>query len=432
MSTPRIVVVGGGAGGLELVTRLGKKLGKRKQAEIILVDRAATHVWKPLYHELATGLLNSPLDEVAFQAHASNHYYRFLRGSMQALNRSAREITLAALVDDEGNEILPERSVEYDYLVLALGSVANDFGVEGVAEHCHFIDTAEQAESFHTAMLNTFLRINDASSQDQREMRVGIVGGGATGVELAAELTRASDLLHKYGYTDLEHSRLHIHVIEMADRILPPLSERVSKTVHKELEALGISVHVNTAVKKASAEGLQPDSGDFIATDLSVWAAGIKAPDFLANLGLETQKNNQVRVHQTMQSVDDKRIFAFGDCAYCPQGEDDAVPPRAQAAHQQAEQMADNLQRLLRGEGLKNFAYRDKGSLVSLANYDTVGSIKGALSSRGVFIEGMMAGFAYRSLYRMHQLAIHGPSKTAVTMVSDSFNRYLKSRLKLH
>ncbi|MGX5913787.1 NAD(P)/FAD-dependent oxidoreductase [Aliidiomarina sp. Khilg15.8] len=432
MSRPRIVVVGGGAGGLELVTRLGKTLGKHKQAEITLVDRAATHVWKPLYHELATGLLNSALDEVSFQAHASNHHYRFLRGSMQALDRSKREITLEALVDNEGNEILPERSVEYDYLVLALGSVANDFGVEGVAEHCHFIDTAEQAESFHTDLLNTFLRINDASSRDQRELRIGIVGGGATGVELAAELTRASGLLHNYGYTDLEHSRLHIHVIEMADRILPPLNERISKTVHKELEELGIKVHVKTAIKEAKADGLQPDSGDFIATDLSVWAAGIKAPDFLSDLGLDTQKNNQITVQQTMQSVDDRRIFALGDCAYCPQGEEDAVPPRAQAAHQQAKQMAENLQRLLRGDSLKDFRYRDKGSLVSLANYETVGNIKGALSSRGVFIEGVMAGFAYRSLYRMHQVTIHGPSKTAITMISDSFNRYLKSRLKLH
>lgn len=432
MSRPRIVVVGGGAGGLELVTRLGKKLGKHKQAEITLVDRAATHVWKPLYHELATGALNSTLDEVAFQAHASNHHYRFLRGSMQALDKDKREITLAALKDRDGKEILPERSVQYDYLVLALGSVANDFGVDGVAEHCHFIDTAEQAETFRNAMLNTFLRINDASSRDQRELRVGIVGGGATGVELAAELTRASDLLHNYGYTDLEHSRLHIHVIEMAERILPPLSERVSKAVHKELEELGVKVHFETAIKEAREDGLQPDEGDFIETDLSVWAAGIKAPDFLANLGLQTQKNNQVNVHRTMQSVDDERIFALGDCAYCPQGEDSAVPPRAQAAHQQASQLADNLQRALRGEALQDFTYRDRGSLVSLANYDAIGSLKGALSSRGVFIEGILARFAYSSLYRMHQLTIHGPSKTAVTMVSDSFNRYLKARLKLH
>lgn len=432
MSIPRIVVVGGGAGGLELVTRLGKKLGKNKQAEITLVDRAAMHVWKPLYHELATGALNSTLDEVSFQAHASHHHYRFLRGSMQSLDRQKQQITLAALTDENGDEVLPERNVDYDYLVMALGSVANDFGVEGVGEHCHFIDTAEQAEAFRTAMLNTFLRINDASSSEQRELRVGIVGGGATGVELAAELTRASDLLHNYGYTDLEHSRLHIHVIEMADRILPPLSERVSKAVHKDLQALGVKVHVETAIKKASAKGLQPDSGDFIATDLSVWAAGIKAPDFLSELGLNTQKNNQITVHQTMQSVDDEHIFALGDCAYCPQGDDKAVPPRAQAAHQQASALAENLQRLLRGESLQDFHYRDRGSLVSLASYDTVGNLKGALSSRGVFIEGMLARFAYSSLYRMHQLTIHGPSKTAVTMISDSFNRYLKARMKLH
>lgn len=432
-NSPHIVVVGGGAGGLELVTRLGRMLGKSGKARITLIDRSATHVWKPLYHELATGVLNSNLDEVSFQGHAKNHHYRFVRGNMDRLDREQQVVHLAPLKNDEGKEVLPARSVNYDYLVMALGSVANDFGIDGVGEHCYFIDTAEQAEHFRQAMLDTFLQINDASSQQQRELAINIVGGGATGVELAAELTRASDMLHNYGYTDLEHSRLKIRLIEMAERILPPLSEKVSRTVHKELKELDVTVLTQTSVAKAQENGLTTKDGDFLEADLNVWAAGIKAPDFLTTLGLSTHAKSQaICVAQTMQSIDDERIFALGDCAACPQGEDKAVPPRAQAAHQQAKQMAQNFKRLLEGKSLQNFVFKDRGSLVSLADYDAVGKLMGGLARRGVFMEGIMARLAYSSLYRMHQMTIHGFTRTVLTMIADSFNYYLKPRMKLH
>lgn len=433
MSSTRIVVVGGGAGGLELVSRIGKKLGKRKKAQITLVDRSATHIWKPLYHELATGVLNSNLDEVSFQGHARNHHYRFVRGSMASLDRDKQCLKLAPLLDEEGEEILPEREVGYDYLVMALGSVANDFGVEGIKDHCHFIDTAEQAEEFRRSMLNTFLKINDLSSKQQREVAINIVGGGATGVELAAELTKASDMLHDYGYTDLEHSRLKIRIIEMAERILPPLSEKVSRTVHKELEELGVQILTNTSISKAEEHCLHTKEGDVLEGDLHVWAAGIKVSEFLTTLDLSNhEKTNAIKVKQTMQSIDDERIFALGDCAACPQGEDGSVPPRAQAAHQQAKHLAKNLERVLKGESLKDFVFQDRGSLVSVADYDAVGSLMGGLARRGVFVEGIMARFAYASLYRMHQITIHGFTKTMMTMVADSFNYYLKPRMKLH
>ena len=429
----RIVVIGGGAGGLELMSRLGRSLGKSGQADLTLIDGNATHVWKPLYHELATGTLNSNLDEVSFQGHASNHHYRFVRGFMAGLDREARQVKLAPLCDDEGQTILPGRVVEYDYLVIALGSVANDFGIEGVAEHCHFIDTAHQARRFRDRMLDTFLRINNVGGGEQPELTVNIVGGGATGVEVAAELTRAADMLHTYGYTDLEHSRLHIRLIEMNERILPPLSEKVSRSAHHDLEKLDINVLINTSVKKVTASGLYTDSDEFLPADLNIWAAGIKAPDFLSELGLSVDDKSQaINVHQTLQSIDDERIFALGDCAACPQGEDGRAPPTAQSARQQAKHLAKMLPRLLKGETLANFEFRDRGSLVAIADYDAVGRLGPGLAKRGVFVEGLLARFAYASLYRMHQITIHGFSRTLMTMIADSFNYYLKPRMKLH
>ena len=429
----RIVVIGGGAGGLELMSRLGRSIGKSGQADLTLVDGNATHVWKPLYHELATGTLNSNLDEVSFQGHASNHHYRFVRGFMAGLDREARQVQLAPLLDDQGETILPSRVVEYDYLVIALGSVANDFGIEGVAEHCHFIDTAQQARRFRDRMLDTFLRINNVGGGEQPKLTVNIVGGGATGVEVAAELTRAADMLHKYGYTDLEHSRLHIRLIEMNERILPPLSEKVSRSAHQDLEKLDIDVITNTSVKEVTATGLYTDSDEFLPADLSIWAAGIKAPDFLAELGLSVDEKSQaINVHQTLQSIDDERVFALGDCAACPQGEDGRSPPTAQSARQQAKHLAKMLPKLLNGEGIENFEFRDRGSLVAIADYDAVGRLGSGLAKRGVFVEGLLARFAYASLYRMHQITIHGFSRTLMTMIADSFNYYLKPRMKLH
>ncbi|MCG7601990.1 NAD(P)/FAD-dependent oxidoreductase [Halomonas sp. McH1-25] len=432
MTTPRIVVVGGGAGGLELVTRLGNKLGKRKQAEIVLIDRNPTHIWKPLLHEVATGVLDSGLDEVSYQGHSKAHGYQFQRGTLSDLDREARTITLAPILDDDDTVILPARNVSYDYLVLALGSVSNDFGTPGVASHCHFLDSPQQAETFRHDMLNTFLRYSDPERRVHPKLTVGIVGAGATGVELAAELFDASKMLHSYGFTALDSGKLDVHLIEAAPRILPALPERFGRTVHRELEKLGVNVHVDTRVTCADEEGFVTADGKRIDTDLSVWAAGIRAPSFLSELGLATERNHQVKVKPSLQSLDDERIFAFGDCASCPQPDGKRVPPRAQAAHQQASLMARNLTAAMQGRPLKDFVFRDRGSLISLAHFDAVGSLMRGASARSLFIEGRLAKLFYASLYRMHQQAIHGTVKTGMTVVVDGLNRFLRPKMKLH
>lgn len=432
MTIPRIVIVGGGAGGLALATRLGHTLGKRKRAEIVLLDRNTTHVWKPLLHELATGVLNSSMDEVDLRGHSSAHFYRYQRGSLTGLDREKRMLQLAPIKDEDGKEVLPARELGYDYLVLALGSVSNDFGTPGVAEHCHFIDSPQQAKAFQRDMINTFLRYTDPSLRQHTQLTIGIVGGGATGVELAAELFDASRMLSAYGVTSLDSQQISVHLIEAAPRLLPGLSERVSATVKTELESMGVTVHTDTAIKEAQAHQLVTSDGKEIETDINVWAAGIKAPPFLTELGLSTNKKNQIEVAATLQSNDDERIFALGDCASCPMGENSTVPPRAQAAHQQAKLLAKNLTHKLEGKPLADFRYRDHGSLVSLARYDAVGNLMRSSASRGLFLEGWLARQAYASLYRMHQLSIHGAPKTGLAWLVDKLNRYLKPRMKLH
>ncbi|MBB3192601.1 NAD(P)/FAD-dependent oxidoreductase [Halomonas cerina] len=432
MGMERIVVVGGGAGGLELVSRLGRKLGRRSKAEIVLVDRNPTHIWKPLLHEVATGALDSGLDEVSYQGHAGINGYRFQLGTLSGLDRENHQLSLAPVLDVNGVEVLPSRTLDYDVLVLSLGSVSNDFGTPGVTGYCHFLDSPVQAEAFRHDMLNTFLRFSDPEQQHLSRLTVGIVGAGATGVELAAELYDASRMLNSYGFTSLESSQLEVHLIEAATDILPVLPERIRKAVTIELTRLGVELHVGTRVTGVEEGVVVTQDGTRIETDLCVWAAGIKAPEILSTLGLSTESNHRIKVYSTLQSLDDPNIFVFGDCASCPQEDGSAVPPRAQSAHQQALLLSRNLCARLEGKPLKPFIYRDRGSLISLAHFDAVGSLMRGASARSLFLEGHLAKFFYASLYRMHQRAIHGTLKTVLMVVVDGLNFFLKPRMKLH
>jgi NADH dehydrogenase len=182
--THRILIVGGGAGGLELATRLGKTQGKRGAAHITLVDANLTHIWKPLLHEVAAGSLNAHDDELNYVAQAKWNHFQFQLGRMSGLDRTAKQIQLSATLDEAGHELVPERSLNYDTLVIAVGSNTNDFGTVGAAQHCLFLDSREQAERFHQQLLNHYLRAHAGSENEK--ISVAIVGAGATGVELAA------------------------------------------------------------------------------------------------------------------------------------------------------------------------------------------------------------------------------------------------------
>jgi NADH dehydrogenase len=430
--THRIVIVGGGAGGLELATRLGKTLVKRGKAEVTLVDSNLTHIWKPLLHEVAAGSLNSSEDELNYVAQAKWNHFQFQLGRMSGLDRENKQIQLAATLDEEGRELLPARTLGYDTLVIAVGSNTNDFGTLGAAQHCLFLDTRKQAERFHQQLLNHYLRAH-AGDQASEKISVAIVGAGATGVELAAELHHAAHELAAYGLDRIQPKDMHITLIEAGPRVLPALPERISVPVHKTLEKLGVTVMTNAAVSEVSAEGLKTANGEVIQASLKVWAAGIRAPAFLKDIdGLETNRINQLVVRPTLQTTLDDDIFAFGDCAACPQpGSDRNVPPRAQAAHQQASMLAKSLAARLEGKALPSYEYKDYGSLVSLSRFSAVGNLMGNLTG-SVMLEGWLARMFYVSLYRMHQMALYGFFRTMMLMLGSRIGRGTEPRLKLH
>ncbi|WP_094751943.1 NAD(P)/FAD-dependent oxidoreductase [Psychromonas sp. CD1] len=427
----KIVIVGGGAGGLELATKLGNKLGKKNKAKITLVDKNRTHLWKPLLHEVAAGSLDDGIDALSYPAHAKNQYFNFKLGKLKNIDRQNKKIQLSELIDEEdGQIILPESQLNYDILVMALGSVSNDFNTLGVSEHCIFLDTPQQAKKFHHRMLNKYLQL---CVQETKQVNVAIIGAGATGVELSAELFNALEQVSSYGFEHIDAKGLKVSLIEAGNKILPALPERISKSAHKELSKLGVDVRTSTMVVEATEKGLLTKSGEFIEADLIVWSAGIKAPDFLKNIaGLETNRINQLVVKPTLQTSLDDSIYAIGDCASCALEKGGFVPPRAQSAHQMASLVAKNIIASLASKTLVDYKYTDYGSLVSLSHYSTVGSLMGNLMKGSMKVEGRMARLVYISLYRMHQVALHGYFRTVLITIVGRINRVLRPRLKLH
>ncbi len=431
----QIVIVGGGAAGLELATKLGKKYGKRKVVDITLIDANLTHIWKPLLHEVASGKRNPGEDELSYLAHARWNHFRFRLGRLESLDREQQYVTMAPIEDDKGKVYISRRRYHYDTLVIAVGSVTNSFSTTGVEEHCVFLDSRRQADKFHERLLQAFLHAQTHEGElEEKQLNVAIIGAGATGVELAAELHHTARQLVAFGLDGIDPDRdVKISVIEAGPRILPAIPERIAEGAQRQLEKLGISVLTNVRVSEVTGDGLKTADDEFIAAGIKVWAAGIKGPEVLASLdGLEANRINQLVVKPTLQTTVDDKIFAIGDCAACPQKNSDRnVPPRAQAAHQQASLLMKSMNCILKDKPVPEYVYRDFGSLVSLSESSAVGNLMGILTG-DVMVSGRIARYIYISLYRMHLMALYGFSRTAVRVISQKLSGSLRPTMKLH
>jgi NADH dehydrogenase len=431
-SPHRVVIVGGGAGGVELATRLGDKLGRSGRGQVTLVDRSRTHLWKPLLHEVAAGSMDMHDHQLDYLAQARWHHFTFALGGLAGLDREAREIVVAAVRDDEGVEILPERRIGYDTLVVAIGSESNDFGTPGVREHAFTIDNAWQAHLFHRRLVNACFRAN--YSGDGAVIHIAIVGAGATGVELAAELHNTIRLLAAYGLGHFDPERqIRISIIEAGPRILPGLPDYIAVETLKILEKLNVQVLVNEKVVEITADRVKTATGHEVIADFAVWAAGIRCADVLKDIGgLETNRINQLVVLPTLQTSRDADVFALGDCAAAPWTGGKQVPPRAQAAHQQSSHLVKTIAGRLSGRAPWAFHYRDFGSLISLGGYGAVGTLMGFITGGKLRIQGWLAKMFYISLYRLHVWALYGFWRMALDTLARMIRRQTEPKVKLH
>jgi NADH dehydrogenase len=428
-----IVIIGGGVAGLEIASALGrlrrKQRSNAKLPAITLIDRDSAHVWKPMLHTIAAGTRDIGEQQTTYIAQARDAGFAYQPGELCGLDRERREVLLAPLLASDGRLLVLARRLSYDALIVAVGSMANDFGTPGVKQHCYMIDSRVQADAF-----NREVRIRMLQCLAQKaELSIAIVGGGATGVELAAELVQLTEDSVAYGATGLA-GRVSITLIESGPRLLAAFPPHVSAATLARLEELGVKVMTGTRVTEASADGFELDGiGHFPAT-LSVWSAGVKAPDFLKELaGLESTRGNQLVITPSLQTSRDEAIYAVGDCSsLLLDGLERPLPPTAQVAHQQAQHLIRHLPAALAaGTPIPPFRYRDFGSLVSLGGYDAFGSLGKFGFFKGGFIRGRVAQFGHTMLYRSHQARLHGFWRGGLIWLVDRINSRLRPSIRL-
>lgn len=433
VQNPRIVIVGGGAGGLVLATLLGRTLGEKNRARITLVDAELTHIWKPLLHEVASGSLNPYRDELNYFAQAHRNHFEFQPGTLTGLDRERKVILLGDLNDSTGDKVLDARELPYDYLVLAVGSITNDFDTPGAQDFSIHLDTREQAERFHHTLLNHYYRAQ--ANGKRQELGIAIVGAGATGVELAAEVRHAAPLLARYGLQQIQPADVTVTLIEASPRILSGLDGRIAADAHRELEKIGVHILLNESVTNVDENGITTKSGRVIPAQIRVWSAGVKAPELMKGLaGLSNGRGNTLEVDAFLRTAD-PCIFALGDCAYfswkTPKGETKTAPPRAQTAFIQAKWLTEHFPDLIAGRQVPPFKYKDYGSLVSLSESRAVGNLMGNLTG-SINLDGFIARLMYASLYRRHQAVLYGWTRMFVFVVKDLLIQKTGPRVKMH
>lgn len=434
MDLSSILIVGGGAGGLELACKLGRKLGPER---VTLVDSKMYHIWKPSLHEVAAGTLDIHQEGLSYPMLAHNSDFNFVLGAMQGLNADTKEITLSAVLDDAGEEVLPQRVLQFGTLVMSVGSQSNYFGVKGAQDFTISLDGPQQAESFRLKMLKQLATLDLRKKEDlSASLDIVIIGAGATGVELAAELREASQVHSRYGFSRINAKRdVNITILEGAPTILPVLPETVSTAALRLLKKRSIRVVNNCRVVEITPRQVEDKEGNQYKADLCVWAAGIKAPAWLTELGLPVNRNNQLEVQGDLRVKGQTAIFALGDCAACEQPDGSMVPPRAQSAHQQADYIYGAVMRQEKGKTPFDmpYLYKDHGSLVSLGSRSSVGSLMGGLfKASNMFVDGFFARAMYASLHLMHHYAVLGGMKTVLLAMARFLVKRATPLVKLH
>lgn len=418
----RIVIAGGGAAGLELATGLAHAQRRRGESarpfSVTLVDKTPMHVWKPLLHEVASGTFTD--QGIDYFSHAYQHGYEFQLGALLGIDCARRVLSLSAAHGLDGSEIVPARELPYDVLVIAIGSRSADFGIPGVREHCHLLDDVASARRLSLDLFSCAARAQIGSAES---VRVGIVGGGATGVELATEIHHVIGQLRTYG-ANSPRDKLHITVVDGAKRLLSSGAEAVSQRALSALNERNVEVLLGERVQAVTADSLILQSGTQLKAHVKAWVSGITGHTFLSNVeGLSVDARSRVMIDASLHSVSAPGIFALGDCAIGLDAAGQSVPPTAQAASQQAKMLAASLPDWLDGKPLRLFQYRDRGTLVSLGESQAVGSVNRRGGRAPAIFAGASAKLLYTWLYRNHQATLLGWPRTVAIVIADALTR---------
>jgi NADH dehydrogenase len=368
---PRVVVIGAGFAGLTAVRTL-----HGSGADVTLVDRNPYSTFQPLLYQVATAGL-SPSD-VAYplRAFARRNWARFRRGDLARLDTAARRVVLS----DGG-------TLDYDYLILAIGVTAAFFGIPGAAEHSWSLYTRRDAVALRNRLDAALDRLSGAGPGSG--LAVTIVGGGATGVELAGTLAELRNIALPAAYPDVSPASFHVRLIEQAGSLITPFDPTLRRYAYRQLQQRGVDVRTGTSISGVSHGSVALAGGTELASDITVWAAGVAAPDLVKDLGLEQGRHGLLATGEDLRVHGQDRVFAAGDIALI---DGNPVGQLAQPAIQLGRHAAENIQRLIAGKPTTKFRYFDKGTMATIGRRSAVVQLPGHLRFRGTIAWFMWLG----------------------------------------
>jgi NADH dehydrogenase len=377
MNKPKVVILGGGFGGLAAARALDKS------AEVTVVDRHNFQTFLPLLYQVSTAGLAA--DHVAYPIRGALRKtdIKFRMGSPISIDHKNKEIKL------DSSEVL-----KFDHLIVALGSVSADFGIPGVNEYALGMKTVHEALTIRAEIMRRFEDL--CRFEDETRLSIAVIGGGPTGVEMAGAI---AELIRGPLKSDQANAAAHINIslIEAGPRLLPPFAPSLSERTKKDLEKLGVKVMLNTAVKAIEHRKIILKDDSVLNSEITIWAAGVKGADAMVELNLPTV-GNRVAVEPTMQVKNYPYIWALGDIAGALGKDGRPLPMVAPVAIQQGKFIAKQIQRLSSNKALGNFRYIDKGSMA------TIGRNKAVVQVKGLKLAGPIAWFAWLWLHLFYLL----------------------------
>ena len=377
MNKPKVVILGGGFGGLAAARAL------YKAADVTVVDRHNYQTFLPLLYQVSTAGLAA--DHVAYPIRGAlrKTLVKFRMGSPISIDHKNKEVKL------DSSELL-----KFDHLIIALGSVSADFGIPGVKEFTLGMKTVSEALTIRAEIMRRFEDL--CRFEDDTKLSITVVGGGPTGVEMAGAI---AELIRGPLKSDQANAAAHIDItlIEAGPRLLPPFAPSLSARTKKDLEKLGVKVLVNAAVQEVEHRKIKLKDGSSIASEITIWAAGVKGSDAMLQLNLPTL-GNRVAVEPTMQVKNYPYVWALGDIAASVDKNGNQLPMVAPVAIQQGKFIAKQIARLGKNKSLENFKYLDKGSMA------TIGRNKAVVQVKGIKISGAIAWLIWLWLHLFYLL----------------------------
>jgi NADH dehydrogenase len=377
MNKPKVVILGGGFGGLAAARAL------YKSAEVTVVDRHNFQTFLPLLYQVSTAGLAA--DHVAYPIRGAlrKTNIKFRMGSPISIDHKNQEVKL------DSSEVL-----KFDHLIVALGSVSADFGIPGVNEYALGMKTVHEALTIRAEIMRRFEDL--CRFEDDTKLSISVIGGGPTGVEMAGAI---AELIRGPLKSDQANAAAHIQVslIEAGPRLLPPFAPSLSARTKKDLEKLGVKVLLNTAVKAIEHRKIILKDDSVLNSEITIWAAGVKGSDAMAQLNLPTN-GNRVAVEPTMQVKNYPNIWALGDIAGALGKDGRPLPMVAPVAIQQGKFIAKQIARLMAKKSLTDFKYLDKGSMA------TIGRNKAVVQVKGLKISGPIAWLIWLWLHLFYLL----------------------------